>query len=73
MSIRELIFLLVGTAAAFIVAWFIIVRKFILFINNEREHNEAYRLNAKNDYNKIAPNHENINDLGDEEHEQIES
>lgn len=50
MNIKALIYFLCGTFTALFITYIAIIRKFNRFINDEIEHNEAYRQNAETDY-----------------------
>jgi len=66
MSTRDIIFILIGLFVALTTTWILLIRKFILFINNERVQNELYRLNAIKDYKNSSPELENQSSKGDE-------
>lgn len=53
MNIKALTYFLSGIFSSLIITYIFIIRKFNRFINNEIDHNEAYRLNAEDHYNSI--------------------
>lgn len=71
MTIRDIIFLLIGLAGALLLVWFLFLKKFFKFISNEIDHNEEYRFNAKEDLQKsnepIAPDAAENKNENDEE------
>lgn len=67
MNSRDIIFLLSGLGIALIITYFLLIKKFNKFINEEISKNEYFRKNAEADFVKSRSNQTERNDLEDEE------